>query len=232
MRRNVQRRYRKKKTYKKYSKRARSMRTLVPVPVGMPNKFLTKMRYYSEFALDPNVRPAIAVKEFRMSLFDIDVSVGGQQPTPFDQFCTFYRKFRVLGCKAIMQTMTMTAANPMIYGMIMQPNTGVTAGMTPQDIMQSERVTHNHKSNFTASGYQKDNMLTMKYSTKKFFGKASSQDDEFLCTQTSDSVRYGVLSCFAFANEITGASNPDSGQFSVWMEFIVLCTEPATNTAS
>lgn len=234
MRRSYRRYGRRRPQYKRrYRKRTQYVTTSRSiVPVGMPNKFLTKMRYYSEFSLNPGVRPAIAVKEFRMSLYDPDVSVGGQQPTPFDQMCSFYKRFRVLGAKCIMQQLqTIDVDDEMscIYGMVIQPATGLTAALTVQDIMQSERVTHNYKQNgIRAGNVQSDGRVRLNYSAKKFFGIVAKTDRDFTCTASADSVEYGVLSCFMASSDPTGTKDPQSQTFSCWIEFIVLCSDPNT----
>lgn len=232
--------YGRKRIFKKPYKKGKGKKTsyfnkkVHRVPVGMPRTFLTKMRYYSEFALDPGIRPSIAVKEFRTSLYDTDVSVGGQQPTPFDQMCTFYRKFRVLGVKAIMRCIsdTDTAADGSIYGMIIQPTSGLTAALTLQDIMQSERATHNYKFNRDNVNKQSDGVVKIKYSGKKVYGRSFMTDDDYICTSSLDARTYSIISCFATSTDPSGGENPTSLYYSVWMEFIVLCTDPNINPSS
>lgn len=228
---NVKRPYKKGKSKKRYI----FVKKMHKVPVGMPNTFLTKMRYYSEFALDPGIRPSIAVKEFRTSLYDPDISVGGQQPTPFDQMTAFYKKFRVLGVKAHMRCInaidpdTTVAA---VYGMIIQPAAGLTAALTFQDIMQSERVTHNYKFNRDNANKQSHGTVTIKYSGKKYYGKSFMTDEDYNCTAAADASRYAVISCFATSTDPSGAGNPSALYYSCWMEYIVLCSEPNINPSS
>lgn len=224
----IQKRYRRRYTPRRRYRRSR--RTIIPV--GMPNKFLTKMRYYSEFSLNPGVRPSVAVKEFRMSLFDPDISVGGQQPTPFDQLCSFYKRFRVLGARCIMQqlqTIDQDDEQSAIYGMVIQPSTGITAALTVTDIMQSERVTHNYKQNgIRAGNVQNDGRLKLNFSAKRFFGRMAKLDKDYTCTATADSTEYAVLSCFMASSDPTGAKDPATQYYSCWIEYIVLCSEPNT----
>lgn len=227
---------RKRSVRRPKTKQVTRRRRLTYIPIGLRNKLLTRMRYYSEFYLDPNGRPTVAAKEFRTSCYDIDISVGGQQPTPFDELCTFYKRFRVLGAKVVMRPLRYNFADgnlDQIYGIIIQPTVGLTTTMTSQDLMQSERVTHNYKiSTYTGRTGPYNGAVMMKYSAKKFYGPVAKYDDDFTCTAAADAARYAVISCFAYAADPTGGAATDTMYYSVWIELIVHCTEPEMMLAS
>lgn len=208
--------------------------TMTMVPVGLPNRYLTKMRYNCTFSLDPDL--ATQVKQFRLnSLFDPEYAAGGHQPTPFDQLSLFYKRFRVLSVKTVLQQLAMStedgtaAANSFQYGMIVQNDPALTAAMSWDSLMQAEKVTHYFKTaQFTDSFNSKAGTMMIKWSGKKYFGKGYITDNDYTCTSAANPVIVAYLDVFGVAP--TGTST--AMYFNVWQEYIVLCSDPITQFVS
>jgi len=73
---------------------------LVHRGIGFPDRFNTNLAYTESFVLTSFGSSITQRKTFRLNgLFDPDESLGGGQPTYFDQFALLYNKYIVKGAK-------------------------------------------------------------------------------------------------------------------------------------
>ena len=67
---------------------------------GFPDRLTTNVVYSDSFILDPSAVTPTPYKTYRLtSGFDPDNSLGGGQPTYWDQLATVYSRYRVNGAK-------------------------------------------------------------------------------------------------------------------------------------
>lgn len=106
--------YRKKRTSRKraytrrrkYAKRKVSRkRATAMVSRGLPvsDRCFAKLRYTTRLDLTPVTAPTDSWVFSGNSLFDPDVSGSGSQPMGFDQYATFYNKYRCRGSKIVVR---------------------------------------------------------------------------------------------------------------------------------
>jgi len=131
--------------YKTRGKTGKHYPVIYKLPVGMPERYTCKLKYNGLFTLNAPVGTP-AVQAFRMnSLQDYDLTGGGHQPTPFDQLASFYKKYFVRSAKVIISPLRTTgdsAVNGFVcFGASLQPTSGITAGLTWDDLMQAEKTT-------------------------------------------------------------------------------------------
>lgn len=225
-------RSRAKRYYRKYSRRSYPK----VLAVGMPSKYLCKMRYGSNITLNASASGYLVYQEYRVnSLYDFDYTGGGHQPTPYDQIKTFYSRFRVLGCKL---TATPVYGGPaavatVFYGWAREARQDEIQNYTLDDIMQTEGV-NNQKlkmAGITAlAGYQGTNAYrTFYWSGKKQFGRDYNTDDDYSHLEGGNPVSTAFAAFWACA---TSAEEPPALQFYIQAEFIVLCTEPTKHQIS
>lgn len=90
---------------KKFTKKF-SVPTNVVQKVGFPNKFQTKLRY-SEHGSLASAMVGIVNQEYRLnSVYDPDLTGGGNQPNFYTTFKEVYSKYRVVGCKVFLTLFT------------------------------------------------------------------------------------------------------------------------------
>lgn len=95
--------------------------TLVHRGIGFPDRFTTNLVYSDSFILDPSASTICPFKSYRLnSVFDPDNSLGGGQPTYFDQIALIYNRYMVTGSKvtAIFSRGTTSSVNvgPYVVG--------------------------------------------------------------------------------------------------------------------
>lgn len=82
--------------------------------IGFPDRLTTNIIYADSFDLDPSVTTPVPAVAFNLtSLFDPQVTIGGGQPTYFDQLALVYGRYIVNGAKvtATFSRGTTTTAN-------------------------------------------------------------------------------------------------------------------------
>lgn len=101
----------------------------------IPDKMMVKMKYSSKITL---AQSAAGVSVFQFfsgnSLYDPDVTGVGGQPEGYDQWSSFYNRYRVYGSKCRVQFTTVGNTNPLQnYEVVLAPVTINTGYTTPSD---------------------------------------------------------------------------------------------------
>lgn len=97
---------------------------------GFPDRLTTNLVYSDSIVLDPSAATPIPTFAYRLtSCFDPQFTLGGGQPTYWDQLSAVYSRYTVNGAKitCIFSRSSTTAANigPYIVGISMQDTNGV-----------------------------------------------------------------------------------------------------------
>lgn len=204
------------------------------IPLGLPDKFLTKMRYNTQVTMNPTTGALVAVSFRANDLYDPEVPSGGRQPTPFDQMCFFYKRFRVLSTKMVVTPIygEASANNCGAFGICVQKTVGDTALMTVNDVMQGEKNTSkiSQPGNMNYVGYAGNRIQKIYWSGKKFFGSSYKSDADYTCSALTYPTTQAYLE--VWYADITGATDPASQKFNVFLEYVVLCDTPNSITSS
>lgn len=189
----------------------------------MPKVFKTRLRYVSEFALDPTTTSVVQV--FRANdLYDPDYTAGGHQPRGFDELCQFYHRFTVIGSKINVKQVTMpggTASNyePMYWGVTATRTPTELSGLLQTDIIERTK-------SFKMGGIFYNTLTTTqtksaKFSTKKHFAsKAIVGDNAYYCTSGASPSNTGYFTVWAAS---CMGNNPGQQFFLIEIEYIVVC---------
>lgn len=74
--------------------------TVVCRGIGFPDRMFTKLVYSDSIVLDPSAGTPTPSFALRMnSIYDPQFSIGGGQPTYYDQLALIYKQYRVVGSK-------------------------------------------------------------------------------------------------------------------------------------
>lgn len=201
------------------------------IPLGLPDKIATRLRYAEEFTLNPDNTGVCAVAEYKAnSLYDPTSAVGGHQYNGYDQLNAFFHRAQVLSCKAKMFPILDSTTNGIasVFGIACCNESGALTGNTIQDMYEIERNTRRYKvggivNAICAQPYQCREAKSS-YSQKKMFGKGSL-DSEFSHTDASDPGSLWYFICWACSSK-SGGEDPASQRFIIELEAIVIFTEP------
>lgn len=113
----------KARAYKPYDsiKGTNPQHMLVSRGIGFPDRFFTNLVYSDSIVLTPSSGTPTPSFLLRMnSIFDPQQSLGGGQPTYYDQLALIYKQYRVKGCKVTAmfayQTTTGSGVGPAVCG--------------------------------------------------------------------------------------------------------------------
>lgn len=99
----------KNKNNRKYNKGQREFVNVVPVPIGVPDKLRTNLRYCDVISLTGTT----AQYTYRAnSLFDPDFTTTGHQPLYYDQQIASYEKYRVYAVRIILHVVNASQSTP------------------------------------------------------------------------------------------------------------------------
>lgn len=173
--------------------------TINKIPLIMPDKFLTKLKYTE--AIDTDGAYTNLQWQFHgNSLYDPDAETGGQQPPGFDNFMAFYSKYRVTGCKIRIMTVptsgSATPAQVALYPGLSDTYAGSIAAAMAQPYS---------KSGLTV-GYGSPPLVIENYmSTKRIFGQKDISDSDYAGTSSANPTKswYWHLCLESFSGNIT-----------------------------
>lgn len=126
-----------RKPYKKSGyTRGGSGTTVALKTLTAPDRLIVKLPYYDQFTVN---QTAGHVRDFNLnSIYDPDRSGVGHQPLGYDQWATFFNRYRVFGVKMVV-SMTNLGTVPVRFGIIGNNQQGVAIG-TPQAVWESQHV--------------------------------------------------------------------------------------------
>lgn len=140
-----QRRTRSRSRYSPYQKsmRMRNVTTVsIPrqMPSLMPDQFVTKLRYFTNFTLTPT-GGTVASRAFSANgLWDPDVSGIGHQPRGFDQLMSIYRHYNVTKCEMKASYDHDSSSSFYIAGIHEDTVSGLFTD--PEDVMEKSKMTY------------------------------------------------------------------------------------------
>lgn len=141
---------------------------------GFPANKLVRLRYASEFKLDAT-SAATAFHVWRLnSCYDPNLTGIGIQPTGFDEWMNVYNHCTVLGAKLIVRCLGPDGSanvTPSMWGIVIDSSsTAVNSTTTAQEVMMlpGNAIALGGAVNM---GAQYKNVLSKKWSAKKFFGR-------------------------------------------------------------
>lgn len=221
------------KSNKNIAQGAKTTKALVyRMPIGMPQRYTCKLKYNTIISLNPGAG-IFAVNSFRAnSLFDPDLTGVGHQPTPFDQLATFYKKYFVRSAKYIMSPIRnyndSAAQGITVFGMALQPVSGITTGLTWDDLMQSEKATQRIHYFMTTGSDSSPNGMTgpvkLYYSAKKYYGRGFD-DDDYKALVTTNPALGPVVDAWAINPQ---GADVTATTYNIYIEFIATFSEPQT----
>lgn len=114
--------------------------SLVHRGIGFPDRFTTNLVYSDSFILDPSATTICPFKSYKYnSPYDPDLSLGGGQPTYFDQIALIYNRYMVTGAKvtAIFSRGTTSTGNVGPYVVGIHNNRTATLPTTSGGVLMS-----------------------------------------------------------------------------------------------
>lgn len=144
----------------------------------LPDRQMVKLAY-TYMQVDSTDVAGLYARTFSgNSLFDPDPSVGGAQPTGFDQYAAFYRFYHVAGCKIRLEFINTDSSSVIQCGVVPGTNqlaAGDLTVMYPLEWPYSvERTLGPLTSSFSRC------MLNRYMSTKKIYGYKTSNNGNYI----------------------------------------------------
>lgn len=217
--------YRRRRTAKR---RRRGWRMRRPILEGFAKQKLCKLRYIEEITINPAMAN-FAVHEFRAnSVYDPNATGVGHQPMGFDQWSGIYQRYCVLGSRIIVQNTNSTNASVntayfgvTVYGVAGQLTStyGSTVAVMESKLTGRTRVI---AGNANASVWHQ--ILSRKFSSRRFFGKKDVIDDPDLgATVLNNPINQAYFGIWAGGVQLVDSPNLE---FKVTIDYIVMFHEP------
>lgn len=213
-------------------RRGRSKRFVAPNnALGFPTTRLVKMRYVVSANLDA---PIAGISYYNMranDLYDPDAQTGGHQPIGFDQWSLFYKRFTVVGSKAIVRYNSTgnSTINAVVGIMVQDSNSAPTS--TYSTIIEQGKGKWKYVAP-TVNGSNVLNHLRLGFSTKKWFNVANIKDNQgrLSCTATSSPTDQAFFTVWSAA--VNQSDDQLGVQVLIQIDYLVLCSEPLQLTQS
>lgn len=222
---------RRARRYRGYKKRSSLIRR-APLE-GMPTVHYARLRYCEETHLNPGAGLVSVYVMKANGLYDPNSTGVGHQPLGFDQMCTFYKRFIVLGSKiTVTFTPVGTTNQNLCYCGVMTSTTGTDiAGMGSITEILENKKRGNVKMFggyfLTANGPRQTVKKT--FSLKKFIGARPGSEDVYSGTDAADPTNTIYYEIF---NASVGANDPGDNSFLIQIDYYVKFFEPKNIAAS
>lgn len=230
-------RYRRRRSYRKsyrrsFKKYSRKTRVYRPLPLILPDKYMTKLMYNGHFSLNPGALALPDVHVFRLnSIYDFDKTATGHLVSGYTMLSKMYNEYRVLSVKAVMTPIydSTSSSIPGMYGMRVSHTDGETAAMQWDEIMQSEQKTKKIRQAgiLQLSGPVGNQPCKLFWSGKKDIGKNYLYEDSYAGTFGYNPSTVIYLDCYYM-----NAATVDVGtvNFNIYVEMIVKLNDIKTQT--
>lgn len=207
-------------------RRYKSKRSIIPM--GMPYKYLTRLRYVEEISLTSGAAGAANTSVWRANdVFDPRYAVGGHKPLYTNELMKFYNRFTVLGAKITVKPSFNATSNviPGMYGVALTENASDYSGWTISEVMEEEGHTQPVQVGIQSQlNTHKQGTVVKYFSAKKFFGKRLL-DNDFSGTVTTSPLLQAFFVIYVVGNQSTQTG---ALSFLLTIEYIVKMTEPIT----
>lgn len=200
-----------------------------PILEGFPVRKLVKLRYVTEITINP-VLSGFAVHEFRTnSVFDPDFTGVGHQPMGFDEWASLYERYHVLGSRITVQNTlsTNSSTNAAYFGVTVYGTTGqlsTTYAGSVTGVLESKLTGRTRVIAGNANNNPISQILSRKFSSKKFFGKKDVLDDPDIGASVGSNPA-NVAFFGIWAGAIQG-NDPPALEFKVTIDYIVMFHDP------
>lgn len=228
--RKALRRYRKRLNKRRRYRKAISR----PVYFGLPNRYVTKLRYVDHVTLTLPVGGAAVSNSFRANdLYDPYSGAGGHQPMGFDMLSAHYDHFVVIGSKITVTPFALDGGDggnvkACFWGLGLTDTGSELPGLTYSTIMENNNITRRltrtgHTNNFAGMGsYSRPKK--MYFSLKKFFHLKTSDDRQYWCSSVASPADQAFFEIWCVGDGTD--STQSTHTFAVQIEYIVRCCEP------
>ena len=211
--------YARKKNYRRRFRRRKRNNIVNPSAFPVPKTLTTRLRYCERFSLNP-AAGAVSARTFQINgLYDLVPGLGGaEQPMGFDELMTFYNRYCVLSCKAMLQAHSNSSGGntTSTVGLQGHSNQSYTPASLPW-IIERGRTRWRHLG--TSTGGMPS--ATVKYGTsvRSWIGKNPKMDDTYYGTATSNPTDGIFISAYSAAE--TTLDDPPDCDCVITLDFIV-----------
>lgn len=217
--------YAKKRKYKKrmFKKRRRPRRSRLTMG-GFPTSKKCLLRYATTVTLNPGAGQIVKHQFAANGCFDPDLTGTGHQPRGFDQWMQNYSHYTVIGSKITIKPYGPAAragvSSPtMVYGVALNRDESFP-WTTWVDLAESRFA---GKGTTVALNVNQSRTMTRSFSAKKYFGALILGKGVYAGDVTKNPTEGSSFQVWAGSPD---GSDPDSQQFMVQIDYIVVFTEP------
>lgn len=212
---------------RRYRKQGQLTGNYVSKPLGNYRKVVTR---YVENQISINPGAAGIADNYIFSangLYDPNITGVGHQPIGFDQFMLMYDHYTVIGSKIKCTFINTDGSTPAQVGISLKDNVAAET-----DIRRNiENALCKYKTiGATGSGDSNKAIITMTFSTRKFFRKKSIiAESDYKGTSSANPTEQAYFHCWGAP---IASVDPTSIQLFVEIEYIAILTEPKLLTLS
>jgi len=197
--------------------------------IGFPSQRVVKMRYTKNFSLDPTGPTDV----YEFSANDIgnpDQTVTNQRPLGYNQWASFYKNWMVIGSRVSIKPVyasTTAGTVPLMYGINLY-NSGESPSSNPLLLIEQGKCKYRIMQPIQNGAYQP---ISYSFSPKKWYNMKNLKDNwnELYgifsagsgAAPPSKVAVYGV-----FAASADGSTNVQPINFTIQIDYLVLCQEP------
>lgn len=189
-----------------------------------PATGMFRFRYSTNISINAAASASPTEHTFRAnSLFDPDLTGVGHQPYGFDQKMLFYNHFTVLGCKVEARFLPSAVPPQSVTAVGIAISPGQNLNETYEQLRESKNGTH---SLLTYGTDNKPKMLTLKFSSSKFFGKSPASmigDTLYRGSATANPTEGAYIQVWVCGVNVL--DNPDNIDVQVNIDYVAVLTE-------
>jgi len=211
-----------KRNMRKKTRKPRRQLSMAVCAAPVPARMTRLLKYFDLVQINPSLGGGVSGYSFRLnSVFDPDYTGIGHQPRGFDQFAALYSEYVVLSSKIkIIPTLNSGTANPVTVGIAVDPDSSIQTNI--YDYVEFGKGRY-----ITIAGPsqgQKENVLTMSYSSRKYWNQSpyNNEDQRALMTANPSNVTYGHI----WAAGTEGSYDPANIYIQVEISYLVSFTDP------
>lgn len=200
------------------TRRYRTRPSRLPL-ASQPARKVVRIRYQDLVSINPGLAGAVGNYQFMANgIRDPDTTGTGHQPMGHDEWKQFYNHYTVLGSKITVTAMSDTAAEAVVFGVYVSDDTTIPSTMS--DLIENGKTGYR----YTGSVWKTANMISRKFSSKKFFNiKDPTDNNNLRATFESDPTEKAFFSIWCRA--VDQAVDPGNMYFNVVIDYIVALHE-------